>query len=156
MSADENRKRIQELRRIGFQRLLAGVVLIFAVGVLCFIFFDEDAGSRSHSYSGGRGLGMVLLAGVFGLWNILRGVIYLIRAQSGDEHYAKGVEDAMDKCERMQGERMGQKMVGGSWRNVFILLGWVFLFLVVIALLSILFGSFSPFSRYEGVKLIHP
>jgi len=95
---DENRKRIQELRRIGFQKLLAGIVLLFAVGVLWFIFLDEDAGLHSHSYSGGsysrgRGLGILLLFPVFGLWNIVRGVIYLIRAQSGDEHYAKSVED---------------------------------------------------------------
>jgi len=80
---------------------------------------------------------MVLLAGVFGLWNIVRGVIYLIRAQSGDEHYAKGIEDATDKYERKQGERLGQKMVNGSWRNVFILLGWAFLFLAVIGAVAV-------------------
>lgn len=142
MSADENRKRIQELRRIGFQKLLAGVVLLFAVGVLCFILLDEDADLHSHSYSGGsylrgRGLGMVLLAGVFGLWNIVRGVIYLVRAQSGNEHYAKGVEDAMGKYERKQEERMGQKMGNGSMRNVFILLRWTFLFLAVIGVIVV-------------------
>jgi hypothetical protein len=142
MSADENRKRIQELRRIGFQRLLAGVVLFFAVGVLCFIFLDEDADLRSHSDSGGsylrgRGWGMVLLAGVLGLWNIVRGAIYLIRAQSGDEHYAKGVEDVMDKYERKQEERMGQKMGNGSMRNVLVLLLWVFLFLAVVCAIGI-------------------
>jgi hypothetical protein len=140
MSADENRKRIQELRWIGLQRLLTGIVLIFAVGVLCFIFLDEDADSRSHSggsYLRGRGLGFLLLAGVFGLWSIVRGVINLIRAQSGDEHYAKGIEDAMDKYERKQGERMGQKMVNGSWRNVFILLGWIFLFLAAIGAVAV-------------------
>jgi hypothetical protein len=142
MSADENRKRIQELRRIGFQKLLAGVVLLFAVGVLCFIFLDEDADLHSHSYSGGsylhgRGLGMVLLAGVFGLWNIVRGVIYLVRAQSGDDHYAKSVEDAMDKYERKQEERMGHTMGNGSMRNVFILLGWTFLFLAVIGAIAV-------------------
>ena len=144
MSADENRKRIQELRRIGFQRLLASVVLIFAVGVLCSIFSDEDVDLHFHSdssatgsYLRGRGFGMVLLAGVFGLWNIVRGVIYLIRAQSGDEHYAKGIEDATDKYERKQGERLGQKMVNGSWRNVFILLGWAFLFLAVIGAVAV-------------------
>jgi hypothetical protein len=139
MSAEKNPKRIQELRWLGFQRILAGVVLIFAVVVLCFIFLGEDADSHSHSdpsatgsYLRGRGLGMLLFAGVFGLWCIVRGVIYLIRAQSGVEHYAKGVEDAMDRYERKQGERMGQTMVGGSWRNVFILLGWVFLCLAVV------------------------
>jgi len=142
MSADENRKRIQELRWIGFQKLLTGVVLIFAVGVLCFIFLDEDADLHSHSDSGGsflrgRGLGMVLLAGVFGVWNIFRGVIYLIRAQSGNEHYAKSVEDVMDKYEKKQDEVMSKKMASGSMRNVLILLVWVFLFLAVVGTIGV-------------------
>ena len=41
---------------------------------------------------------------------IVRGVIYLIRAQSGNERYAKGVEDAMNKYESKLDERMGQKV----------------------------------------------
>jgi hypothetical protein len=142
MNDDKNRKRIQELRGIGFQKLLTGVVLIFAVGVLCFIFLDEAADSPSHSYSGssylrGKGLGMVLLAGLFGLWNIVRGIIYLIRAQSGNEHYANRVEDVMDKYERKQDELMGQKVGNGSMHNVLVLLVWVFLFLAVIGAIGI-------------------
>ena len=140
MNPDENRKRIQELRWIGFQKLLTGIAFIFATGVLCFIFFGEDAGS--HLPSGGsyvrwRGLEFLLFIPAYGLWSIVRGVIYLIRAQSGNEHYAKGVEDAMDRYERKQGERMGQTMVGGSWRNVFILLSWVFLCLAVVGGITI-------------------
>jgi len=137
MSDDENRKRIQELRWIGFQKLATGVVLIFAVGVLCFIFLDEDADLHSHSNSGGsylrgKGLGMVFFAGAWGLWNIVRGIIYLIRAQSGNEHYAKSVEAAMDKYERKQDEVMSKKMGNGSMHNVLVLLVWVFLFLAVL------------------------
>ncbi|MGO9705697.1 MAG: hypothetical protein ACLPYZ_10800 [Limisphaerales bacterium] len=135
MNPDENRKRIQELRWIGFQKLLTGVVLVFAAGVLCFIFFGEDADSHSPSggsYVRGRGLAFLLLVPAYGLWSIVRGVICLIRAQSGDENYAKGIEDTMDKYERKMDERMGQTMVGGSWHNVFILLGWVFLCLAVV------------------------
>jgi hypothetical protein len=142
MSDDENRKRIQELRWIGFQKLLTGVVLIFAVGVLCFIFLGEDADLHSHSDSGGsylrgRGLGMVLLAGMFGLWNIVRGVICLIRAQSGNEHYAKSVEDVMDKYEKKQDEVMNKKMGNGSMHNVLVLLVWVFLFLAVVGAIGV-------------------
>ena len=75
---------------------------------------------------------MVLLAGVFGLWSIVRGVIYLIRAQSGDEHYAKGVEDAMAKYESKLDERMEQKAGNASMHNVLVLLVWVFLCLAVV------------------------
>ena len=108
MSAEENRKRIQELRWVGFQRLLAGIAIIFGVSCVFFIFLDEQAGSRPHySYSSGKALGLLLFAGVWGLWNIVRGIIYLIRAQSGDEHYAKKVVDTMDKVESKQEEVMG-------------------------------------------------
>jgi hypothetical protein len=135
MSAEENRKRVQELRRIGFQKLLAGIVIIFAVGVLWFIFIDENADSHSYSggsYSRGRGLGLLLLVPAYGLWNIVRGVIYFIRAQTGDEHYAKGVEDAMGEYEGKLDERMGRKVGDGSMHNVLVLLGWIFLCLVVV------------------------
>ena len=132
MSTGENRKRTQELRRIGFQKLLAGIVLIFGVGVLYFIFLDEDDGLRSHSNSSGRGLGIVLLCGVFGLWNVVRGAIYLVRAQSGDEQYAKGVEDALDKIESKQAEMMTRKVGNASTHNVLVLLVWVFLVLAVV------------------------
>ena len=135
MSAEENRKRVQELRRIGFQKLLAGIVIIFAVGVLWFIFIDENADSHSYSggsYSRGRGLGLLLLVPAYGLWNIVRGVIYFIRAQTGDEHYAKGVEDAMESYEGKLDERLGQKVGDGSMHNVLVLLVWVFLCLAVV------------------------
>jgi hypothetical protein len=140
---NENRKRTQELRRIGFQRLLVGVVLIFAVGVLYFIvFLDDDARLHSQSYSGGsylrrRGLGMVFLAGVCGLWSIVRGVIYLIRAQSGNEKYAKSVEDMLDKQEEKFGQMMGKKVGNGSMFSVLVLLVWVFLFLAVVGAIVI-------------------
>jgi hypothetical protein len=139
---DENRGRTQELRRIGFQKILVGIVLIFAVGVFWFIFSDDGAGLQSHSNSGGsylrgRGFGTVLLAGVFGLWNIVRGLIYLIRAQSGDEHYAKRVEDAMDKYERKQDALMEKKKGSYSMHNVLVLLVWVFLFLAVVGAVGV-------------------
>lgn len=142
INADEKHKRTQELRWIGFQKLLTGIVIIFAVGVICFIFLDENSDLHSNphsggSYSRGRGLGMFLFAGVFGLWNIVRGVIYLIRAQSRNEHYAKSVEDAMDKYERKQDEVMNRKMGNGSTHNVLVLLVWIFLFLAVAGAIGI-------------------
>ncbi len=153
MNVDKNRKRASELRWIGFQSVLTGIVILFGMGCLCFIFLDEGAGLQSGSYSTRKGLGFLLLGGVLGLWMIVRGVIYLVRAQSGDEQYAKGVEEAMDRLESKQAEMMRSKIGNGSMHNVLVLLGWIFLVLVMIALLAILYGEFS---RYEGVKLIHP
>jgi len=82
-------------------------------------------------------MGMLLLLPAYGLWNIARGIIYLIRSQSGNENYAKGVEGAMDKNERKLEERMGQKMANGSMHNVFVLLVCVFLFLAVVGAIGI-------------------
>ena len=138
MSADENRKRTQELRRFGFQRLLAGIVIIFGVGCICFIFLDEDTGLHSYSYSSRRGLGILLLSGVWGLMEYVQGVIYLIRAQSGDEHYSKGIEDMMDKLESKQEEILGKKIgKSGSMHNVLVLLVWTFLFLAVVGAICV-------------------
>ena len=132
MNAAENNKRIQELRRIGFQSILTGIVILFAVGCIGYMFFDEMSEAHSHSYSGRRGLGLLLLIPAYGLWSIVRGVIYFIRAQSGDEHYAKGVEDAMDKYEGKLDQQMGRKVGDGSMHNVLVLLVWIFLCLAVV------------------------
>ena len=132
MNAAENNKQIQELRRIGFQSLLTGIVILFAVGCICYIFLDEMSEAHSHSYSGRRGFGLLLLIPAYGLWSMVRGVIYLIRAQSGDAHYVKGVEDAMDKYEGKLDQLMGRKVGDGSMHNVLVLLVWVFLVLAVV------------------------
>ena len=59
MSDDDKRKRIQDLRRIGSQKLLAGFVIIFGGSCICFIFVDEAAAaSNGHSYFSGKGLGI--------------------------------------------------------------------------------------------------
>jgi hypothetical protein len=137
MNGDENRKRGKELRWVGFQSFLTGIVIIFGVGCICFIFSDENGGLQPHSYLSGRGLGILLIGGVWGLWLVARGVIYLIRARSGDEHYAKGVEDVIEILESKHEEMMRKKMGNGSMRNVFVLLGWIFLFLAMVGTIGI-------------------
>jgi len=104
------------------------------LGLLCFIFLDNDTNSQSDSVSSGRGLGLLLFFGFCALWAIVRGVIYLIRALSGDERYAKGVEDVMDKFESSRYEAMMKNTVGSAStrHNVLVLLCWVFLVLAVV------------------------
>jgi len=92
---------------------------------------------------------MVFLAGMCGLWSIVRGVIYLIRAQSGDEHYAKGVEDMLDKQEEKIGQKMGKKMGNASMFNVLVLLVWVFLFLAVVAIVGLGYLWLFPYDKYK-------
>jgi len=63
---------------------------------------------------------------------IVRGVIYLIRAISGNEQFGKSVADVMDKSFESHYEAtMKRKVRPASTHNVAILLGWVFLFLAI-------------------------
>ncbi|HSY44258.1 MAG TPA: hypothetical protein VK811_10145 [Candidatus Acidoferrum sp.] len=132
MSTDKNRKRAQDLRWNGFLSIVAGIVIITVMGLFCFMFLVESPSSQSGSYSSGRGLGFLLFGGIWALWMIVRGIIYFIRALSGNEHYAKTVENVMDKFERDHEATMKKKVGNGSMRNVLVLLGWVFLFLFVV------------------------
>ena len=121
-----------------FPKTFNGYCDSFWSGLHWFHFFDERAETHFHSsYSNGRGLGLLLLIPAYGLWNIVRGIIHLIRAQSSDERYGKGVEDAMDNFERKQEELMSKKMGNGSMHNVLVLLVWIFLFLAVVGAIGI-------------------
>lgn len=132
MNPDKNRKRAQDLRWIAFQSILVGIVLVGVGGLFLFMYFNEDASSRSHGYADRKGLLFLLIIGVWGLWMIVRGIIYFIRAFSGNEHYAQGVEDVMDQVASRY-EAMGkQKVRNGSMHNVLVLLCWVFLFLALV------------------------
>jgi nitrate reductase NapE component len=137
MSPDKNRKRAQDLRWSAFLSILAGIVIIMVMGLFCFIFFTGDTSSQSGSYSSRRGLGFLLFGGVWGLWMIVRGVIYFIRALSGDEHYAKTVVDVMDKFESRHEAMMKKKAGNASMFNVLVLLIWVFLFLAVVGAIAV-------------------
>lgn len=107
-------------------------MIIAVLGLFCFILLDSGTSPQSGTYWSGRGLGFLLFFGICGMWAIVRGVIYLIRALSGNERYAKRVEDVMDKFES-RNEAMITKQVGSAStrHNVLVLLGWVFLFLAI-------------------------
>jgi hypothetical protein len=137
MSPDKNCKRAQDLRWNAFLSILAGIVIIMVMGLFCFIYFTGDNSSQSGSYLSGRGLGFMLFGGVWGLWMIIRGVIYLIRALSGNEHYAKTVVDTMDKFESHHEAMMKKRTGNASMFNVLVLLVWVFLFLAVIGAVAV-------------------
>jgi hypothetical protein len=141
MNSDKNRKRAQDLRRVAFQSLLTGIVIILGLGCIFLVVLDKRTGfldggpvsqSSFRSIPGGRGLGLFLFSGVWGLWMIVRGAIYLIRALSGNEQYAKTVVDTTDKFESRQEAIMKQKVANGSTHNVLVLLVWVLLFITVI------------------------
>lgn len=130
---DKNRNRTRDLMWMGFQSILGGVVIILVLGLFCFMYLDRDTRSQPDPISVRRGLGLLFLCGFCGLWAIVRGVIYFIRALSGNERYAKSVEDVMDKFESRHCETMMKKRIGNaSTHNVLVLLCWVFLFLAIV------------------------
>ena len=137
MNMDKNRKRTQDSRWIAFQSILAGIVIIMVVGLFCFMMLTNDADPHSGSHASRRGLGFFLFTGIFGLWMIVRGVIYLIRALSGDENYAKNVENVVDKFGSSHEAMMKKKVGNASMYNVLVLLCWVFLFLAVLGAIVI-------------------
>jgi hypothetical protein len=81
MSADKNREQNQDLRETGFQKLFIGVVLIFGAGCIAYMAYLSGKGP-GHA---GRALGMVAFAGLYGVWNVVRGVICFFRPQSKHE-----------------------------------------------------------------------
>ncbi len=72
-----NLERNSEIRNIGTKDVFVGLVLTCATGVTSYIIISNRA---SVIFS--RALGLVFLAGLYGLWKLLHGLIYLIRPQS--------------------------------------------------------------------------
>jgi len=71
-------ERNRELRRIGLRNVLIGGVLTAAAGVALGLSL------RGASATSGivRALAVVLLAGLYGLWKFIKGIVYLLRPQS--------------------------------------------------------------------------
>jgi hypothetical protein len=72
-------ERRQELRKIGLRNVLVGIVLAGAAGITFYIALPLGSGFTSGWT---RALALVLLAGVYGLWKLVKGVVYLVRPQS--------------------------------------------------------------------------
>jgi hypothetical protein len=71
-------ERSRELRKIGFRNVLIGGVLTGAAGVTLYSAFAIANGSSGII----KALAVVLLAGIYGLWKLVKGVVYLVRPQS--------------------------------------------------------------------------
>ena len=75
--AEFEQERNLELRMIGVRNVLIGVVLAGAGGITLWIALPY-AFNRIIIY----GLALVLMAGCYGLWKLVKGVIYLVCPQS--------------------------------------------------------------------------
>jgi len=82
-------ERNKELRNIGIRNTFIGAVLTGAAGIALY-FALPPANGFSSSIT--RASGVILLAGLYGLWKLVKGVIYLVRPQS--EH--KSIPDIIE------------------------------------------------------------
>ena len=77
-------ERRTEIRRIGIRDILFGVIVAAASGgVLLWLVFAP--GSLNAVRFVGASVGILACAGLYGIWKLVRGVIYLVRPQSEHE-----------------------------------------------------------------------
>ena len=77
------RERNAEIRLCAIQKILLGVVLLLFAGGCAY--FLCTVRRLSALMSGGKDFGMILLAGFYGLWKLVDGIIYFIRPQAEEE-----------------------------------------------------------------------
>ena len=71
-------ERNRELRRIGLRNVLIGGVLAAAASIALYLWFPVASASSGIV----RALAVVLLAGLYGVWKLIKGIVYLPRPQS--------------------------------------------------------------------------
>jgi hypothetical protein len=71
-------ERSRELRKIGLRNVLIGGILTGAAGVTLYWAFAIANASSGII----KALAVVLLAGMYGLWKLVKGLVYLVRPQS--------------------------------------------------------------------------
>ena len=80
-----NLERNQEIRGIGLRNLLIGLALAGGAGITIYFITTYEhghGGFRYGRYGYGRALGLPMVAGIYGLWKLLKGIFYLLRPQS--------------------------------------------------------------------------
>ena len=71
-------ERNQELRKMGLRNALIGGILAGAAGVALYVSFAIANASSGII----KALAVVALAGIYGLWRLMKGLVYLLRPQS--------------------------------------------------------------------------
>ena len=76
-----NQERNAGIRRLGIKNVLIGALCLSAAGLLLYFTFTRPQAVHSIRNRGG-GLGMVIFGGFYGLWKLIRGILYLASPQS--------------------------------------------------------------------------
>ena len=80
-----NLERNREIRGIGLKNILIGGALTggAGIGIYLYMTYGHDHGGPGYGRHGyGRALGFLVVAGTYGLWKLLNGIVYLVRPQS--------------------------------------------------------------------------
>ena len=73
------RERNGEVRRLGIQSVLIGTLVVSLAGILLYLGFGgPEFGGDIH------GLAVAIAAGIYGIWKLTKGGIYLLRPQAED------------------------------------------------------------------------
>jgi hypothetical protein len=88
-------ERNRELREIGLRNVLIGIVLAGAAGITLYIAIPIASATSGII----KVLAVVLLAGLYGLWKLVNGVIYLVRPQSEHKSIPDIIESESDIIE---------------------------------------------------------
>jgi hypothetical protein len=74
-------ERNREIRKLGIKNTLIGAVLI-AVSGITIPFLLAIPPNHGYYLDAGRGVAILVLVGLYGLWKLTNGIIYLVRPQS--------------------------------------------------------------------------
>jgi len=75
-----NAERNTEIRKTGLKNTFIGAVLAGGAGLLLYMSLEHS--SSIMSYRSARGIAVIVLAGLYGIWKLVNGLIYLVRPQS--------------------------------------------------------------------------
>jgi hypothetical protein len=78
-------ERNREIRGIGLKNTVVGVALILGAGIVICLFFNYGHSHRGTGSSYGIIIGSPVVAAFYGLWKLMKGIIYLVRPQSEHE-----------------------------------------------------------------------
>ena len=76
-----NAERNREIRRLAIRDILIGVALIGGAGIFFWLLFASKR-IPSTSVRSAKGYGVLALAGLYGLWKLVNGIINLVRPKS--------------------------------------------------------------------------
>jgi hypothetical protein len=80
-----NLERNQEIRRIGIKDACIGAALIGGAAVLFCLWLKGAHHGISNSTRAGKGLGILILMGIYGISKLIKGLFHLFRPESEEE-----------------------------------------------------------------------